>query len=292
MRFRLDGLLSDYRNIAAYRLKRLRELVLDRPYRPGTVVKGRYTVRSVLGIGSYGISYLCDDAAVGRMCVMKQVKPSKRAGKGGLPVFERETETLRKLDHPGIPKLLDRFEERNQLFLCMEHKEGRNLEDVVFADGIVFSARDALLTIRKVADILEYVHGERIVHRDVRIPNLIRQPDGNVALIDFGLACPVSEDGRLPPEEEEAHEQYAEEKRIRRKPVFASDFYALGHCLLFLLYTGYEEKPEPSGLGWEDELILHPDVRSVIRKLLQADRPYESIAAIRRELDELIARLP
>ncbi|MDF2713079.1 MAG: hypothetical protein K0R28_4 [Paenibacillus sp.] len=288
MRFRLEGLPSHYRNVAAYRLKRLRELVLDRPFRPGIVVKGRYTVRSVLGIGSYGISYLCDDAANGRMCVMKQVKPSKRAGRSGLPVFEREAATLRKLDHPGIPKLLDTFEERKQLFLCMEHKEGRNLEDIVFADGIVFSLREALLIIKKVVAILEYVHGERIVHRDVRIPNLIWQPDGSVALIDFGLACPVSADGRLPPEEDEAHEHYAEEKRIRRKPVFASDYYALGHCLLFLLYTGYEDKPGQSERGWEEELPLHPDVRRVIRKMLQVDRPYESIAAIRRELDVLI----
>jgi serine/threonine-protein kinase len=171
----------------------------------------------------------------------------------------------------------------------MEHKEGRNLEDIVFADGIVFPEREALLIIKKVVAILEYVHGERIVHRDVRIPNLIWQPDGNVALIDFGLACPVSEDGWLPSGEDETHEHYAEEKRIRRKPVFASDFYALGHCLLFLLYTGYEEKPGQSELGWEDELSLHPDVRRMIRKLLQTDRPYESIAAVRRELDVLIA---
>ncbi|TNJ53903.1 serine/threonine-protein kinase [Paenibacillus hemerocallicola] len=289
MRFRLGRLLLHYRKIAEYRLKRLRELVLDRPFRPGIVVKGRYTVRSVLGIGSFGISYLCDDAANGQMCVMKQVKPSKRAGRSGSPVFEREAATLRKLDHPGIPKLLDRFEERRQLFLCMEHKEGRNLEDIVFADGVVFSVRDALLIIKKAIVILEYVHGERIVHRDVRIPNLIWQPDGNVALIDFGLACPVSEDGRIPPEEDDAHEHYAEEKRIRREPVFASDFYALGHCLLFLLYTGYADQPGQSELGWEDELHLHPDVRRMIRKLLQTDRPYESIATLRGELDELIA---
>lgn len=285
-------LLPRLRDEAEYRLKRLREFVLDRPFQPGTVIRGRYSIRAVLGIGSYGISYLCEDtAANGQTCVMKQVKPSKRAGRTGLPVYEREAAVLSKLDHPDIPKLLDRFEERNQLILCMEYKEGRNLEDLIMSDGVVFTVPEALRLIGDVARIIEYVHSRNIVHRDVRIPNLILQPDGRTALIDFGLACPVSADGRLPFEEEEDSDNYTEEKRIRRKPVFASDFYAVGHSLLFLLYTGYEEKSGQADRGWEEELLLHPDVRRFIRRLLQLDQPYDKIAELRSELDELIEKV-
>ncbi|MDF2714474.1 MAG: hypothetical protein K0R28_1399 [Paenibacillus sp.] len=289
---RLRELLLRFRDEAENRLKRLREFVLDRPFQPGTIIRGRYSIRQVLGIGSYGISYLCEDTAANRQtCVMKQVKPSKRAGRTGLPVYEREAAVLGKLDHPGIPKLLDRFEERNHLFICMEYKEGRNLEDLIMADGVVFTVPNALQLIKGVAGILEYVHSRHIVHRDVRIPNVILQPDGQTALIDFGLACPVSAGGRLPFEEEDGSDKYAEEKRIRRKPVFASDFYALGHSLLFLLYTGYEEKSGQAELGWEEELRLHPDVRRFIRRLLQLDQPYDTIAELRNELDELIEKV-
>ncbi|TMV52239.1 hypothetical protein FE783_04660 [Paenibacillus mesophilus] len=290
MRWR--DMLLRFRNEAEHSLKRLREFVLDRPFRPGTVIRGRYSIRKVLGIGSYGISYLCEDSAAnGHTCVMKQVKPSKRAGRTGLPVYEREAAVLGKFDHPDIPKLLDRFEERNDLFLCMEYKEGRNLEDLIMADGTVFTVPEALRLIHGVVGILEYVHSRHIVHRDVRIPNLILQPDGRTALIDFGLACPVSADGRLPFEEEDGGDKYTEEKRIRRKPVFASDFYALGHSLLFLLYTGFEEKPGQTDRGWEEELRLHPDIRRFIRRLLQLDQPYDTIAELRRDLDELIGKV-
>ncbi|MFC3767524.1 serine/threonine protein kinase [Paenibacillus sp. GCM10012303] len=270
--------------------RRVREAVLDRPLRAGTVLDGRYAIERVLGIGSYGISYLCKDRRIGQKCVVKQVRPSRRKGRKGLPVFEREAAVLASLDHPGVPKLLNRFSERRNLFLCMEYMRGRNLEDALFADGRTFTLLDALRVVRGITDILRYVHSKGFVHRDVRIPNIMIRLDGQLALIDFGLACPVATGASVPTAASDMEEgdDYPEEKRIRREPVFASDFYALGHCLLFMLYADFEEQPGQPERGWEEELTLPDGVRLFIRRLLQIERPFPDLEPLRRELDELI----
>lgn len=279
-----------WKALAGAMWQRVREAVLDRPLRTGTVLGGRYAIERVLGIGSYGISYLCKDLRIGHKCVVKQVRPSRRNGRKGLPVFEREAAVLASLDHPGVPKLLNRFSERRHLFLCMEYMRGRNLEDALFADGRTFTLLDALRVVRSIADILRYVHGKEIVHRDVRIPNIMIRLDGQLALIDFGLACPVASGPGTQTLAADAEEDddYPEEKRIRREPVFASDFYALGHCLLFMLYADYEEQPGQPERGWEEELTLPDGVRRFLRRLLQIERPFPDLEPLRRELDELI----
>src|SRR4051812_32911523 len=81
-----------------HRFEQLRDLfvvlVIDRPYRPGRLIANRYRVEEVLGMGSYGISYLCADTQTGQRCVLKQVRPSKRRGNKGAPIYEYETSLL------------------------------------------------------------------------------------------------------------------------------------------------------------------------------------------------------
>ena len=75
-------------------------LVIDRPFRVGKRIANRYLVEQVLGMGSYGISYLCRDDHTGKTCVLKQVRPSKRRGNRGAPIYEYEASLLAALDHP------------------------------------------------------------------------------------------------------------------------------------------------------------------------------------------------
>jgi serine/threonine-protein kinase len=284
---RMRGRLAQLRQFVSDSLAHIREALVDRPFRPGRLLGGRYQVRRVLGMGSYGISYLCEDRRDGRRCVVKQVRPSKRGGRKGEPVFEREAAVLERLAHPAIPRLIDRFADGGGLFLVMEYKHGRNLEDALFADNRTFSTAKALRVLRELCDIVAYVHRRGFVHRDVRIPNVMIGDDGRLALIDFGLACPVGDHAAANLDADRLN-GYPEEKKIRREPVFASDFYAMGHLLLFLLYAGYEAKPgQPEG-SWEEELDLPPRLRAFIRRLLQLDEPYGDIGDVIRELDGLI----
>jgi serine/threonine protein kinase, bacterial len=263
-------------------LRLLWELWRDRPLKPGKMVAGQYEVVHALGSGSYGISYLVQDREFGRRCVLKQVKPSKRRGSKGRPIFDYETSILATLDHPCIPKLLHRFEWRGGLFFAMEYMAGPNLEDVIFAEGARFGEREALERMRELLSIVEYVHAHGIVHRDVRIPNVILM-DGRLRLIDFGLARRLGDPAT---QDAEVLDDYAMEKQLKRAVAFTSDFYAMGHFLLFLLYSTYEEDSEVER-SWEEELAhLTPQTKSLLRRMLQLDTSFESADELRVALEE------
>ena len=261
-------------------------LVIDRPYRVGKRIANRYLVEQVLGMGSYGISYLCRDEQTGQACVLKQVRPSKRRGNKGAPIYEYETSLLAALDHPQIPKLLDRFRYRGHLFFAMEHMNGKNLEDTIFAEKATYTEREALQVIFELLDIVEYLHQKGIVHRDVRIPNVIIA-DGKLRLIDFGLARRL---GDKPTQVAEDLHDYVIEKQIKREVAFKSDFYSMGHFLLFLLYSGYEEEEGQEERSWEEELAVTPATRQLLRRMLQHDTPYETASELRADLIAAMAQ--
>ncbi|PWK10299.1 serine/threonine protein kinase [Tumebacillus permanentifrigoris] len=258
--------------------------LLDRPYRAGKVLGKRYVVERCLGMGSYGISYLCRDQQTGQPCVVKQVRPSKRRGQKGFPIFEYETSILQQLQHPAIPRLYQKFSQRGHWFFAMEYMQGTNLEDALFETDLRYSERQALQLIRDLLEIVAYVHDQRVVHRDVRIPNVILQ-DGQLKLIDFGLARRL---GDRPTQVAEDLRDYVVEKQIKREVEFRSDFYSMGHFLLFLLYTTFESSGEEER-SWEEELNLHPATKTLLKRMLQLQSPHFANAAeLATALDEAI----
>jgi serine/threonine-protein kinase len=97
-----------------------------------------------------------------------------------------------------------------------------------------------------------------------------------VFIIDFGLARYVGE-------RDEREETFTGEKKFMREVHYRSDFYALGHFLLFLLYAGYtpdveEERP------WYEELSLSQDGRHVLMRMLQIDKAYQHIEELKKEI--------
>lgn len=265
-------------------LETLYSLCVDRPFRTGTVIAGHYEILLCLGMGSYGISYLCRDRRTGQRCVLKQVKPSKKGSRKGAPIYEYETSLLAALDHPCIPKLLATFRHQGHLFFAMEYMDGKNLEDVLFELGKSFTEREALLVIRELLEIIAYLHERRIIHRDVRIPNVILS-QGRLCLIDFGLARYL---GDKPTAAADDLGSYPSEKRLKREIAYKSDFYALGHFLLFLLYSTYETEEDTEERNWDEELSLSPLTKRLLQRLLQDETPYEHVAELRVELEAAI----
>ncbi|HEU4965819.1 MAG TPA: serine/threonine-protein kinase [Bacilli bacterium] len=264
--------------------KELYSWFIDRPLRTGRVIAGRYRIEQVLGIGAYGVSYLCRDLDTEHDLVLKQVKPSRRHGAKGRPMYEYETNMLASLDHPSIPKLSAKLEWEGQLFFAMEYMRGPNFEDLIFLEGKRYGEKEALQILSELLDIVAFLHRRGIVHRDVRIPNVILA-DGRLRLIDFGLARRI---GEAPTMEADDLDAYVEEKQIRREVSFTSDFYAMGHFLLFLLYSTYEpEKGHEEG-SWEVELKLTEATRGLLRRLLQIEPPFASSEEVRQALEEAL----
>lgn len=254
--------------------------LVDRPYRPGLQIK-QYILERVLGMGSYGITYLTTNQETGRRCVLKQVRPSKRKGKKGYPIFQREANILRKLNHPSFPALLDQFQYKKQYFIAMEYIDGLSIEDIIFERGKTYTEREALGFILELLQPVKELHRIGLVHRDIRLPNVLVSKD-QLYLIDFGLAQWI---GESPTAAADDLDEYELEKQLRREVEFKSDFYSMGHFLLFLLYTTYEgSETKDSSTTWEEELNISQFTRGLIRRMLQFDRPFLDASALEAEI--------
>ncbi|SFA43697.1 serine/threonine protein kinase [Parageobacillus thermantarcticus] len=229
-------------------------------------------------MGSYGIAYMASDLQTGRSVVVKQGR-TKRNVSG--VVFQREAAILRRLQHPQIPKLYDMFVEKGIPHLVMEYIEGETVETLIFDKGYTYTEHQSFCLLRDVLEVVACIHAKGVVHRDLRIPNILLC-DGVVFIIDFGLA-------RFFGEPIPHLETYVLEKRLRRETNAKSDFYALGHFTLFLLYSSYEPVTEEER-SWEEELSLSAEARRILRKMLQIDRPYDNIADLINDVDQLIGR--
>lgn len=260
--------------------QRIKEWWLDRPHEPGTVVKNRYTVTRMLGMGSYGISYLVFDRMQNEERVLKQVRPSRLNSPKGRPLYEYEIELLATLRHPQMPYLFDAFEENEQLYYVMSYIKGSTLEDMLFEQDASFTEPEAWRVILQILTLVKYLHSRRIIHRDVRIPNVIWN-DGTVYLLDFGLARYVDDS---PSFLQDTDSHYWLEKKLKREVHPRSDMYALGHFLLFMLYSTYEADEDEPERGWERELSLAPETVRMLRRMLQFDQPYETADELEKDI--------
>ncbi|MBW7457591.1 serine/threonine protein kinase [Paenibacillus sepulcri] len=252
---------------------------IDHPEREGKLLHGgKYRICRFLGMGSYGLTYLCHDVESGEEIAVKQARPSK--GQLGRELLRREIEIMGQLEHPAIPGCLSSFVHNRRLYMVTEYVKGRTVEDLIFEKGAVFQESEALGFIRRLMEIVSFIHGKGIVHLDIRIPNVMLQGE-QIRLIDFGLASRLSEPSRVEPGADE-------ETRLRRTADVTSDLYAIGHFLLFMLYSAYEpdEPDTDSAAGWEEELSISAKTKQMIRKLLQIDQPYADAPAFMRELDD------
>ncbi|KEF39136.1 protein kinase family protein [Schinkia azotoformans MEV2011] len=265
-------------------IQNVKSIIFDRPIRIGTIINDRYIIIKVLGMGSYGITYLTYDQKKNIEYVLKQMKPSRKKLEKVHLSFQYEKEILTKLNHPRIPKFGESITFNGHHFFTMEYVNGKTFEDLIFKEGIVYEEHDAFCILREVLEIVAYLHGQNIIHRDLRIPNIMVK-ENIIYVIDFGLARFFNDMRHY--SLHTSMNGYDIEKKLKREIHFKSDFYALGHFILFLLYSGYspESKKEKS---WEEELRITEQARFFIRRLLQLDEPYTCVEEVIQTLDQLI----
>ncbi|WP_242035238.1 serine/threonine protein kinase [Mesobacillus harenae] len=234
------------------------------------MIDGRYLIEEYLGCGSYGRSYLVFDQVKGRRAVLKMLRLHKRLSRKSTEHFRQESYWLTELDHPALPCFYERGTFKKAPFFTMEYVNGKTFEQLIFEEGMVFSEKTAFKTAIKLNDIIGYLHSKNLVHRDIRIPNvMVEGPE--LKLIDFGLARRLG-----------SNKSNKKVKNPFREQSVRSDFYGLGHFLLFLLYSSYEPETDQEQT-WEEELTLTLDARRIIRKLLQIDEPYDDWRDIQKD---------
>jgi len=229
----------------------------------GQVIQNRYRIDGLLGQGGMGAVYLAFDLRLQQATALKEnaiatLGISRQAVEASRRQFEREALVLARLRHPNLPRVIDHFitPDGNQ-YLVMDYVEGEDLAQIIDHRGAL-SEKEAVAWVSQVCNALDYLHSQSpaIIHRDIKPQNIKVTPQGQVFLVDFGIAK-IGDAGSKtmtgalgvtpgfsPPE------QYSMAGTDAR-----SDVYALG-ATLYALLTG--QAPPESILLQSDEVILTP----------------------------------
>ena len=165
---------------------------------PGTVIRGAenvYTIEKVLGQGTFGITYRASTTMTGKLGKAKvwvalkeffveELDARNRDGSVKsrtensiahkyAKAFQRESENLSKMDHPGIVHVLEAFEANGTYYYSMEYLAGGSLDDKVKGTGI--PEKEALNLIFPIADALSYMHERKMMHLDLKPKNIVLQ---------------------------------------------------------------------------------------------------------------------
>ena len=159
----------------------------------GTMLAGRYHILRQLGEGGMGSVWLAEDRQLDNRKVAIKMLPSivvtdKRAYKQ----LKSEALVSLKLVHPNIVTLRA-FEENNGApYLVMDYIEGQTLSDYLAVKGKLSEA-ETIKLLKPIAAALDYAHGEKVIHRDVKPSNIIIRKDGHPFILDFGIAREIQE---------------------------------------------------------------------------------------------------
>jgi serine/threonine-protein kinase len=281
----------------------------------GRTFAGRFAITKKLGEGGMGTVFRAvrhgaepADVAIKILHHNFAADPVLRAR------FAREAQTAAQVDHPNAVQILEQGEEDGIPYFVMELVEGRDLFDVLVAEGRLSGVRAAMITLQ-VCDAVATAHDRGIIHRDLKPENVMltgdpASPEGErVKLLDFGVAKWV---GRRPEDCEQitvagtlvGTPAYMAPEQCLGEPVDArSDVYACGavlyhlvtgrppfedECPFHTLYRHIHEPPRPPS-----ELApgLHPELEAVILRAL-AKRPDDRQQGASELWEELLATLP
>lgn len=233
---------------------------MDRYYEFEEKVNG-YSILKIIGEGRYGISYLAVDDK-GEKCVIKQLKKDMLEKTREKLFYEEKT--LKLLDNYQFPKFISKFKDDDREGYILEYIEGKSFQDLLAIDEYEFSKRDIYEVCEQILELVKILHNNGIVHRDIRLPNVILRENKEIALIDFGLARIID----------------------NKRYVKDIDYWFIGDFLIHLYYSSYEES-DTEDKPWYDELDLNLEEEIFLKKLMNIQGSYKDIEEIEQQLKKI-----
>jgi serine/threonine-protein kinase len=155
---------------------------------PHTVL-GHYRIEERIGAGGMGTVYKATDTKLRRVVALKLLRVEMLGDGAAHGRFEREARTLASMNHPHIATIYGFEEHQGISFLALEYIPGATLAERLRRGPLPI--HDAMLVCSNIADALEAAHAQGIVHRDLKPANIKVGENGDVKVLDFGLAKPV-----------------------------------------------------------------------------------------------------
>ncbi|MGF1674157.1 MAG: protein kinase [Rivularia sp. (in: cyanobacteria)] len=254
----------------------------------GKLLDSRYQIVKVLATGGFGENYIAKDTKRpgNPICVVKHLKPTtteKKMFDTAKRLFQSEAETLEKLgNHDQIPRLLAYFDDNHEFFLVQEFIEGHPLTDEL-VHGERWNENQVIQMLLSVLSILEFVHSQGVIHRDIKPDNIIRRySDGNLVLVDFGAVKKLRASYGLGCFEAMEHPSatvaigtpgYMPTEQGQGRPRHNSDIYSLGiiaiQALTGIAPMDLQEDPQTGELIWEHLVSISRELESVLSKMVR-----------------------
>ncbi|WP_110518495.1 serine/threonine protein kinase [Herpetosiphon llansteffanensis] len=260
---------------------------------PELILGYRYLLKQRLGQGGMGAVYLAYDQRLDIDCAIKEMSTAllktederERARKS----FHEEAKLLARLNHPNLPRVTDHFSDHGREYLVMEFVPGETLASILRNSPPPWPVADVVAFAEPLTEVLHYLHSRTppIVFRDLKPANIMRTPEGQVKLIDFGIAR-LFKPGQSQDTQAfgtmgySAPEQYGTGQTDAR-----SDVYALG-VLLHQLMTGHDPIAQPFNVPLAH--TINPAVSEAISSVLMTAMSHDpqtrfaSMVALRRAL--------
>ncbi len=276
---------------------------------------GHYRVESTLGAGGMGVVFLCTDSRLDRKVAVKVLHESFARDTERMARFEREARVLASLNHTNIAAIHGIEDADGTKFLALEYVPGETLAERLHRGPL--PRKEALDICRQIADALDAAHEKGIVHRDLKPANIKITPEGQVKILDFGLAKAAASDSAAADLSQMATAAadgtregtvmgtaaYMSPEQARGKPVDRrTDIWAFG-CVLYEMLTGraafrgdtitdtlvavLEQTPD-----WTALPVATPaPIRRLLRRCLDKDpkQRLRDIGDARIELEQLVA---
>lgn len=209
----------------------------------GTIIDGKYEILTEIGHGGMSVVYLAMDKRLNKQWAIKEIKKKGSEKNDEIVVnsLMAEAEMMKNLDHPSLPRIVDIIDNGITIYVIMDYIEGESLDKILNREGPQPEEK-VIEWAKQICDTLSYLHSQKppIIYRDMKPANVMLKPEGNIKIIDFGIAREYKElklkdttvmgtKGYAPPE------QYSGQTDQR------SDIYALGMTMHHLL-TGVDPR--------------------------------------------------
>jgi beta-lactam-binding protein with PASTA domain len=203
---------------------------------PGTVIDGRYEVRSRIGTGGMGDVYLANDQLLGRQVAVKVLHHRFAEDQEFVERFRREASAAASLSHPNVVAIFDRGEWDGTYYIAMEYLPGRSLKAVVRENGPLDPAA-AIDVVIQILQAARFAHRRGVIHRDLKPHNVILDEEGRAKVTDFGIARAGASDMTLTGSIMGTAQYLSPEQAQGHAVSASSDIYAVG-IVLYELLTG------------------------------------------------------
>ncbi len=258
--------------------------------------EGRYILQRVLGVGGMATVFLAWDKRLQVSRAIKVLSPDLSKKSNIRQRFESEAQTMAKLSHPNIVTVHDVGVDGDRAYIVMEMLPAGTLMEFIDRNGAMPPRMAVSVTI-DLLNALEIVHGQGVVHRDIKPHNLLVSGSGKIKVSDFGIAH-VDDEGKSMTKTGSVMGTWgfmSPEQRSSAKSVDArADVYACGATLYTLLTKVIPVDLFAAGLEPEMMDLVFDKLQPVIERATKykSQERYASCAEMRSELEALVSTLP